>query len=389
MQCTHNYTFNNICYELTIYKYWPECSDFKNNWNNLFSESSFPNFFLTWEWTSLWWKWFGIVGNLRLLVIKEASNVVAIVPLHIHRYLLMPGIKINTLRFVGDGGPVCPDFLSPILSSTRSASDLAEVIGNAILSSTGKWSAVFFSDVLLDSPEVYQLVGVLEKSCTKQIVIGERAPYLSLSESYGLFLSTLGSRQRESIRRRLRQATKRYNVRFECVTSSEGVDCAISDLLSVFKNSKRGVPDQGFNSSDYFGFHAEIIRTIAKNGWLRLQLLYFDDVPVAFLYGYKFEQTFFFYQTGYDLNYRNDGAGSIILQYSIEQAFIEKCISYEFLRGTEEYKYHFSSGERNSHTVMLWSRQGVSWFIHMSIKWLTGVARKIRQMPSKKQSIRD
>jgi len=376
-------------YEISLYRDWPDSLDLKNSWHTLVVESPSPNIFLTCEWMSLWWKWFGEKGNLRLFVFNDATGVAAIVPLHIHRSRLMPGVNMNTLRFVGDGGPVCPDFLSPVLSSSRNVSGLVEVIGKAILSYSGNWAYVCFSDVLLESPGIEPLVGVLERSCKKEIASSERAPYLTLPENYDLFLASLGSRQRESIRRRLRQAKKRYNVRMEGVTST-GVDSAISDLLTVFKSSKRGlVTNQGFNRTDYLGFHAEVIKTVAKNGWLRLLILYFDDVPVAFLYGYKFEQAFFFYQTGYDLKYSNDGAGSIMLQLSIELAIEEHCSTYEFLRGTEDYKYHFSKEERNSVTITLWSSQGVLWYIQTVIKRLAGVARKVRLMLSSiQQSIR-
>lgn len=376
-------------YDVFLYREWPGSADLKNSFHALVVNSVWPNIFLTWEWTSLWWKWFGDQGGLRMLVLKDSSGVAAIVLLHIHRTRIIPGVYIDTLRFVGDGGPVCPDFLSPILSKSSNENELVEAIAKAILSISGEWSSIRFSDVLLQSPGMQQLVDILSKYCKKELEDGEKAPYLTLPESYDLFLSSLGSRQRESIRRRLRQARKRYNVRLECITDRECADNAISDLMTVFKNSKRGaVTGHAFNKSEYLGFHTDVIKKVAENGWLRLFVLYFDETPVAFLYGYKFEQTFFFYQTGFDLNYRNDGAGSIILQASIEQAIVENCATYEFLRGTEEYKYHFSEGERDAVTILLWPRQGINWFMYKSLKCLVGIVRKIRHGLSANQPTR-
>lgn len=378
--CRQNKIVQSADYEIELFYDWPDDDDLKFIWNLLVVESTRPNVFMTWEWGSLWWRWYGSKESLRLLVVRDKSGILIIMPLHIQRTLIVAGVKMNVLRFVGDGGPVCPDFLGPIIKGQDTV-ELIKALSHAIVTHTGSWHAIQLADVLPESPGIQGLTSKLEHQLTRETIKSENCPFLTLPSNYESFLSDLSASQRESIRRRLRKAKKHYSVRFECVTTLEAVAPAFEDLLIIFKNSERGkLTEGGFNRADYSGFHKDVIYSFAEKGWLRLLLLYFDDVPVAFLYGYLYEGSFYFYQTGYDQNFRSDGAGSIILQSSIEQAISEGCTVFEFLRGMEEYKYHFASGERQPHTLTFWRRKGMHWAAVRTWKILSAFARKMKSI---------
>ncbi|MCK4795615.1 MAG: hypothetical protein KAV87_68435, partial [Desulfobacteraceae bacterium] len=96
--------------------------DFKNiqctktEWNRILLESVHPNIFQTWEWMAIWWKWFGKGRELKLIVLKEGVRALAILPLYLDKVSIFPGLGLNVIKYIGDGGPVYPDYLGPILA---------------------------------------------------------------------------------------------------------------------------------------------------------------------------------------------------------------------------------------------------------------------------------
>lgn len=338
--------------KIKIYDNFEEMQYLKERWNDLLVQSTFPNIFLTWEWITTWWKWFGQNGKLRLLEVFEGERMVAIIPLYEGSISVLPGIKMSALRFIGDGGPVYPDYLGPIISADDVP--LMDSIAGLLVTIIGeKVSVIWLSSMLLDSSPNQSLVDQYKKKFTTEITDEEVCPSISLPKDYETFLSKLHRRRRESVRRQLRKAKKKFNIRIERCDTSKSVNTVFDQLRAIYKKSFRGQEDLNscFNRDDYFEFHQEIAKSFADKKWLRLYLLWFDDTPVAFVYGYMFNNIYWYYQTSYDQAYRKSGAGSVAIQLVIKAVIEEGAKEFDFLRGDEEYKFHFANNQRQQSSV--------------------------------------
>lgn len=341
----------------------------KDEWNALVMSSSQPNVFLTFEWVSLWWKWFGQNNKLCLLEIIEGNRLVAIVPLYEGFISVLPGMKMLALRFVGDGGPVYPDYLGPILA--KDDAHLMESIADLVMASAGSnVVAMLLSSMQLDSSDNKALVDFCNKNFSTETSEDEVCPYISLPGDYETFLSGLGRRRRELARRQLRKAEKKFNVRIECCDTADSVDVAFDHLRTIYSKSFRGQElNSCFNRDDYFGFHREVAKSFADNKWLRLYLLWFDERPVAFVYGYMFNNIYWYYQTAYDQEYRDSGAGSVAIQLVIKSVIDQGAKEFDFLRGDEAYKFHFADGHRQMCMARVFIRKNPASFAYRFKRW--------------------
>jgi len=348
-----------------IYEDFQSAQFLEDHWNNLLAKSSFPNIFLTWEWVTTWWKWFGRGDTLHLIVAFDGSEAVGILPLYTGKVSVFPGFRVKAIRLIGDGGPVFPDYLGPIVGE-RDVERIIARLSECLLENVGDWNIIKLSGVLPETKSVESFVNVLGQKFMTEIEEGERCPYQPLPSNYKAFVEGLASRRRESVRRVLRKAKKKYDIGFKCYTSVDSVDEAFSLLTTSTRKSLRGQNrNNGFNRSDYLGFHREVAKAFSKRVWLRLYILWFNEVPVAFIYGYFYNRVFWYYQTGFDLAYGSEGPGSIILQLVIESVIGEGAGQFDFLRGDEDYKFHFANHERLTKSISFFRKHGM---IYTAIK---------------------
>lgn len=344
----------------SIYDRWPIAGTLRHSWNELLLQSDFPNVFMTWEWTSIWWKWFGQTNQLRLCVVWDGQYLVGIAPFYVSAHPLIKIFSGRALRWVGDGAVVYPDFLGPIVRPAD-ASRFADILASNWDSIMKRGELAIFPDSLISMLGTRALVESLSPLYSIHRQKGERCPYLSLPPNYEEFLEHLGKRQRETIRRRMRKAFKNFNIELKCVKIYDEIDSSFNLIRNIFANSERGKKGNTcFMDEQYFGFHRDIGKAFSQTKWLRLYILYFDGAPVAFLYGYLYGGRYWFYQTAFMSQYHEHGPGSILMQLVIAAAIEEGAKTFEFLRGEEPYKYHFADGERATDKIALLPGNGIS-----------------------------
>jgi CelD/BcsL family acetyltransferase involved in cellulose biosynthesis len=335
-------------------------ANLRKEWQDLLEGSPSPNIFLTWEWISNWWKWFGYGRELKLMIVKEGGRPKAILPLYIDRVSFIPGLRLNILKYVGDGGPVFPDYLRPILDDNMQ--NCIPILAENLLETGKQCDLIQLSAMREDASEGNDL---LEKIGAQYIIEEEDdlvSPFATLPSDYESFLRGLSRRRRESTRRKLRKAKKAFRVRLECFSSTDTIENAFLILSRIYNKSLRGLEQrEGFARPDYLRFHKDIAHAFAKKGWLRLFVLWFDETPVAYIYGYFFAQKYWYYQTAFDLAYSKYGAGMVAIQMVIESMIQEGAREFDFLRGNEAYKYFFSNGEYKMRNLFLFRKRGIAY----------------------------
>jgi CelD/BcsL family acetyltransferase involved in cellulose biosynthesis len=66
----------------------------------------------------------------------------------------------------------------------------------------------------------------------------------------------------------------------------------------------------------------------------------------------------FSYQIGFDPKLKRMSPGAIIIAHAIQEAISRGLKEFDFLRGSESYKYRWGARDRETYRVLLWREPG-------------------------------
>ena len=78
-----------------------------------------------------------------------------------------------------------------------------------------------------------------------------------------------------------------------------------------------------------------------------------DEAIVGVLYGFWWQGTFAAYQSGWDPRFARHSIGSVLVLHALERAADEGAHTFDFLRGSEPYKYRFGARDRYDRTWLV------------------------------------
>jgi CelD/BcsL family acetyltransferase involved in cellulose biosynthesis len=97
---------------------------------------------------------------------------------------------------------------------------------------------------------------------------------------------------------------------------------------------------------------------LISQGIVRLALLDVAGRPVAATISFVYGDTWGLYNSGYDPEYGTYSPGIVLVAMTIQEAIREGLRVYDFLRGSEGYKYRFGARDRELFRLRLWPRGG-------------------------------
>jgi CelD/BcsL family acetyltransferase involved in cellulose biosynthesis len=95
-------------------------------------------------------------------------------------------------------------------------------------------------------------------------------------------------------------------------------------------------------------FHREVAGRLAADDAIRLFLLRCDGRAVAACYCFYFDQRLYFFQPGFDPEFRKLHVGKVLLGRALEYCFTNRLREFDFLRGTEDYKFDWTDRTRST-----------------------------------------
>jgi CelD/BcsL family acetyltransferase involved in cellulose biosynthesis len=307
-------------------------------WPALLAASAADCPFLTWEWLSAWWRHLSTNRRLHVLALREGGDLIGVAPFALRPPEITRLLPFRVLEFLGTGY-VGSDYLDLIVahgSKARVIDEVADYLDSRSM-------ALDLSRIRSNSLSM-DLLGVLEGSnrWLSRRGASEVCPYVKLgSKSWDAYLGSLGASHRYNVRRRLRNLSRRFTMRF--VQAQTEAECA--DWLEVLIRLHTQRRESGLERSTAFHqtalvrFHRQFTILALRRGWLRLQLLLLDEAPAAALYGLKYGGTFYFYQSGFDPGFSRYSIGLATLALAIRGAIAEGADEFDMLHGDESYKF--------------------------------------------------
>jgi CelD/BcsL family acetyltransferase involved in cellulose biosynthesis len=350
-----------------------EFDSLRDEWNALLATSESDTIFLRHEWLSVWWKHMAEGRQLSIVIARDGKELVGVLPLaerKPQRTRMMPRV----LEFLGSG-IIGSDYLDAIVHRGREREVLAafaEYLSNRAL-------MLQLSQLRGADCTVTELTGLLiPKGWTGETAKINVCPYINLrGQTWEDYLGTLGPQVRKGIGRCLRNLPKTYGFRVDCVETADRAEKALGILIDLhLKRWGGGGKSEAFQSESVIAFHREFAQLAAQRGWLRLLILYLDDVPVSALYAFRYGSTFYFYQSGFDPSFSKQSVGVATMALAIQRAIEEGALEYDLLHGAEEYKFHWSHETRDLARIELHPPQTSAWVYRHAIAF----NRAARQM---------
>jgi len=321
-------------------------------WTELLSASPSDCLFLTWEWLFAWWKHLSGGRRLSILAVRSGGALIALAPLASRPRRLEKFLSVGALEFLGTGS-VGSDYLDLIIRPGHATTAIRALAASVI----DAGAALGLAQVRSGATNALSLADELgTREWTVRSTETDVCPFIDLTgHSWDSYLDDLGPAHRYNFRRRLRNLERLGRVRFARVEAEADRGTALRELVALHQT--RWQPRGGSSAFDrpaLVDFHEELSGLALARGWLRLFTLRLDDAAVAAVYGFRYRNTFYFYQSGFDPRHARASVGLIAVGLSIKAAVEEGVTEYDFLHGDEGYKFHWARRTRELRRLELY-----------------------------------
>ncbi|MCX7799695.1 MAG: GNAT family N-acetyltransferase [Fimbriimonadales bacterium] len=289
-------------------------------WSDLFGSAASATPFQSWEWQSLWWRWFGGRKRPWIVALFEGRDLVGLAPFAVTRG------PWKALRWIGTGAS---DYLHS-LARPGYETQVAYATWDAVRESRDHDLAD-----LHQVRETHPLAAIAAGgACFEQA----RCLVLDLPPTYEEYLAGLGKSLRYDARRldRGEFASGAARVRF---VGPDETDHGMEVLLATHRKRwrDRGLPG-AFVGRRSEAFHRQWARAASERGWLRLGVLEFEGQAIGAIYAMAVGGACYFYQCGFDPSRKSLSPGTLLVAATIRHAIGEGLRTFDFLRGDEPYK---------------------------------------------------
>jgi CelD/BcsL family acetyltransferase involved in cellulose biosynthesis len=199
-------------------------------------------------------------------------------------------------------------------------------------------------------PADSQTPGILAQRCpdfgySLRIDETDISPWLPLPAAFDDYVDGLEKKARHELRRKMRRASEALpGMAFRICREPADVAAAIPAFLELHRRSH---PDKAdFMTEGMAGFFGEIALRLSGDGAIRLALLSDAGGDVAAAFQLVSGDRLLLYNSGFDPARRDANPGLVLIARCIEAAISEGFREYDFLRGTERYKYDLGGRDR-------------------------------------------
>jgi CelD/BcsL family acetyltransferase involved in cellulose biosynthesis len=322
-------------------------------WERLSSGNVAMSVFQSYDWQSIWWKYYAD-GSPYVLLAHVDSELVAILPLYRSIERLPLGRPLMRIRLIGVGGDTSPDYLGPI-ASPEFAGEAAGAFLAYLMRHQSDWDVLELTD-LADGSAMLAAVRALNGSTQHRVTVAEAARifYTRLPESWDSYLAQRTKHARQGICAATRKLMARPDSRIFVWSDRSGLDTAIDRLIQLHRQRWQGRAEHySFSTDSYNAFHRELMHRFMDRGWLRLYCVELAGELVGIYYFYSFRNTLYHFQGGLDPQHEKLRIGTCLLAFAVESGIAEGCNCLDMLRGEYDYKKRWAPDVRCTYSARI------------------------------------
>lgn len=318
--------------EVSVYRDVSAFEQLESEWNALLQRAPINHIFYTWEWQKTWWEAYQ-PGDLLVITCHEADTLVGIAPLFVtgavgnHRVQIIGCVDVTDyLDFIVDEAHLEPVYaaIADFLAHNRDEFDLLD-----------------FCNIPYDSPTRQLLPGLLEaRGFNANVEQQEVCPVVELPDNWSGYLSLLDKKQRHEVRRKIRRAQgSEKQIDWFIVNGYHDLEEEVSQFVRLMAASDQE-KEMFLRNPKNLRFFQQIVPLLQERGWLQMNFLTVDQERAAAYINFVYGNRVMVYNSGLDhRDYGDLSPGIVLLAYNIRHAIEQGYNFYDFLRGSEAYKY--------------------------------------------------
>ena len=290
-------------------------------WEELFLDSFLVTPFQSFEWVSTWWEWFGRSKKPHIFEIREGKDLIGLMPMY------ETSFPLRILRPVGKGHS---DYLQPLIRKGYERS-FSEHFADHLHTLKGI--------DLIDLQQLRENHPLLDCLSGCQKIHQDACYLLDLPSTFEDYLKTLSKSMRYEARRINRPPFTTRQAKIRTIMDPEEIEKVFPVFfqLHVKRWRQRALPGS-FARPITQKFHIDYARKACAKGSLKFSVLEYEDKPVGALYVMKAGGGYFFYQSGFDPNFKMLSPGNVLVSHTIQLAISDGATQFDFMRGLEPYK---------------------------------------------------
>jgi CelD/BcsL family acetyltransferase involved in cellulose biosynthesis len=298
------------------------------SWKDLRHKLNWDSVFVLPHWLKVWRQAFGEGAQIYLFDVRENKNVIGIAPLL---------VKEGKAAFIGSAD-VC-DYMDFVVAPGKESAFFVALLNK--LRQDGI-SQLYLESLRPDSTVLTSLVDLAKGKGDEVTVTRENVSLdLALPSTWEAYLKTLSPKQRRETGRRFRRLEEEGEINYRSVEDAEPKVLEIFfKLMRVSRKDKAA-----FMTARMESFFRSLAETMAEAKLLRFSILEISGKPVAAVMCFDYNNKVYLYNSGYDPEYGYLSVGLLSKLLSIKDSIERGRKCYDFLKGTEEYKYRLGGKE--------------------------------------------
>jgi CelD/BcsL family acetyltransferase involved in cellulose biosynthesis len=321
-------------------------------WNPLLQGSQSVTVFLTWQWLGSWVERF-LTENRTLFVlcVRLADEVVGIAPWYIET-VQRGALTLREVRFLGspESGS---DYLDVILQEGKERAAAEALFEFLFGKGRQYWDELRLTDLPAESLFLLHFLNVAEKH-GKFAELRRHAylPQTPLPDTGDAFLASLSSNRRYIFGRDMRRLAKEWKC--DHVTyRGEEIERGLTRFFALYDEKS------GYDDGPRL---APFLRTLSAQPdagqWVQVDMLTIGDRDIGGLLHLRFGENLAMLKMVVDKTFsRRISIGNLLVGMSIQRAITSGATCYDFLKGDEEYKFHWAKRGRVTLSIIMPQRR--------------------------------
>jgi CelD/BcsL family acetyltransferase involved in cellulose biosynthesis len=309
----------------------------RRDWGNLVRDDPAGTFFHTPQFLKLYWEEFGERPEHLLLAFGEAEDGGQVGAVAFER--------VGTgLRFLG--GTEVTDYMGPVAAPEAADAFAKELF--VALDRRDDWAQADLRGLPEDGSWLELLAGsAAAQGLSVEIVDDQNgiAPFLSLPGCYEEYLERLPAKLRHEIKRKARRLEAEAGP-YRITLAHEETLTEYLDRFVTLHHSSEG-PKGVFLQPGMEIFFRRLGETFLPRGIFNLTFLEAGGERIAGTIGFRFEGTYYLYNSAFDRKWRQLSPGMVLVAEDIRIAIEAGCSGFDLLKGDFEYKYRFGARPRS------------------------------------------
>ena len=324
-------------------------------WNDTLQRCGKNNsIYLTYEWLSTWWKYFGQDKEMNILLFEKANRVIGILPL-MKIKCKVALIKWNILETIGSLNYNCV-WLVPHEYVDDAMTAFLAYIEDEMTRDRLLLRLSFIPEDSLFLDRLQKHASLSSRSMFIHKKVTTIAPYIKLPATWKEFISSLSRNRRKILRRALRALEKQGEIQLK-EYNLDTLDDGLSKFYDLHQSRWQAVNIRGvFSNPQMKEFYRDIASQFLRNNWLYFTCLTLNKEPVSIEYSFIYNQKLYNTTIGRDILYSEYGVGHLHHFFIIKEAIKRHLQEVDLLRGDEPYKFHWTKSARRYIRIILKKR---------------------------------